>query len=263
MHRRSTQMLACALLLLGATGCGEDGGANEATPAPAFAAEFEKSADALAAKLGKPGEKAQMPAADDPAVAAFDAQAAKAMTALGTPELPVDGFGTFESLCGRTAEIVGAYVGAGAGTGNAAGAEERKRMEANVERYLDQMFTPLLFAAHCSAAHLPFLEERIDPADTSKAAALQQVRSGAFAQAVSLIQLAAADDLDPARKGRIVDLLAQDAPSFAIALDKKQRAQVGRLADGLRARLPEDSRGQADRIKAGFENAPCGKLCAM
>lgn len=250
---------ACALLTTLVAGCGEE--AAKTAAAPTLAQDFEKSADALAARLS--GQGAQMPAATDPVVTGFEAQATKALTALGTPALPVDGFETFEGLCARTAKIVGAYIGAGASAEGSGGAEDQKRMEANVARYVDQMFTPLLFAAHCSAAHLPFLEKRLDPADTSKAAALQQVRSGAFAQTVGLMQMAAADDLDPERKRRIANLLAQDAASFAIALNQEQRRQAARMAGELRSRLPEDSRAQADKIKAGFENAPCGKICSM
>lgn len=259
MPRYLLNASACALLTLFAAGCGEQ--AAEPAAAPTMTEEFQKSADALAAKLGAPGEKSQMPAANDPAVAAFDAQASKALAALGTPELPVDGFKTFEGLCARTAKVVGAYVGAGAGTPG--GPEQQKQMEANVVRYLDQMFTPLLFAAHCSAAHLPFLEEQVDTSDPSKAAALQQVRSGALAQAVGLMQMAAADDLDPARKRRIADLLAKDAANFAIALNREQRGELAQMAGALRSELPEDARAQTDKIVAGFQNAPCGKLCSM
>ena len=251
---------ASALLTILAAGCGE---ASKEAAKPTLSQDFEKSADELAARLTAPGGDGQMPAPTDPVVTAFDAQATKALAALGTPALPVDGFETFQELCGRTAKIVGAYIGAGASGGSGVAGADRKQMETNVARYLDQMFTPLLFAAHCSASHLPFLEKQVDPADTSKAAALQQVRSGAFAQTVGLMQLAAADDLDAGRKRRIADLLAQDAASFAIALNPQQRRQVAQMAAELKPALPEDVRAQADKIKAGFESAPCGKLCAI
>ena len=257
---------ACAALLLAATACGEGegSGGNSAGKTGSLATEFERSADALIAKVGQPGEKAEMPAAGDPAVKACDAQASKAMAALGTPALPVDGFESFGALCGKTAAIVGAYAGAGVGDPNgAAGAAQQQKMTENVERHLDQMFTPLLFAAHCSAAHLPFLQEQVDPADSSKAAALQQIRAGAYAQMVGLIQMAAAPDLDAGRKGRIADLLAQDAPKFAIALSAGQRKEIAGMAKELSPLLPEASRDEADKLRTGIEAAPCGKLCAM
>jgi hypothetical protein len=237
---------ACAALLAAACGGGGGGGSD-----------FIAAADALAAKMGKPGEKADMPAADDPAVKAFNAEAERGLTALGTDAMPVDGFTTFEKLCGKAATIVGTYVSAG-GAGGAA----PQQMAANAERYMEQMFTPLLFAAHCSAAHMPFLEEQAGDLDPAKKGALEQMRNGATAQAVGLIQLSGDESVAGPRRQQILDLLARDAANFALGMTPDQRAQVVQMAAQLRERLPDDQKAKADTIRTAFEETKCGRICS-
>jgi hypothetical protein len=243
---------ACGLALLLVAGCG----AKEGSAPVDASASFTAAADALSAKL-----KAGAPPASDPAVRNFDSEAAKALKTLGTPALPLRGFDSYEDLCGKTATIVGAYVNFG--VDQASEASRAELMNRNATQYLDQMFTPLLFSAHCSAAHMPFLEKEAGDQVASKAAALQQVRSGAYGQAGGLLEMAGSGDLDAARKQRIVDLLAADAANFAVVLSPAQRQALANGAESARASLPETARGQVDRIKAGFAAAPCGALCKM
>jgi hypothetical protein len=253
MHRRFLTASACALIIAALPSCGDDAGGNGSggVAKSSLAEDLTKSADALSAKLGG----AQMPAANDPDVRAYDQHAEKALTALGTDALPIRGFDSFTRYCEKAATVIGGYVGAGGA------ANDPQKMQANVERHLDQMFTPLLFAAHCQAAHMPFLEQTIDPTDQSKAAAFQQVRQGAFSQVAGLIEMASATDLDEARRRRVVDLLARDADEFAIALTKEQRGQLAAMTQELRGTLPQDLGGQVDTIRAAFEKSACGKLC--
>lgn len=265
MHRHLLTACATALIALTVSGCeagGNESDANAAAPAAEseVGRDFTQAADALQAKLGAPGANAEMPAATDPAVQAFDAQAERALAALGTPELPVDGFETFDAFCAKTAGIVGSYISAGAGGQG----PSQEQMLANSERYLDQMFTPLLFAAHCSAQHMPFLEETVQSDNIKgKEVALQQIRDGAFSQAAGMLQMAAAGDIQPERRARILDLLAEDAEEFAIALSAEQRQQLAQAAQDLGPRLPEDMRGKAETIAADFNKPNCGKLCSM
>lgn len=237
-----------AILALG--GCG--------TQKNALADDYGKAADALIAKMGN-GKT--IPAADDPAVKAYDEQAAKALTALGTPALPASGFDTFDALCGKGTTIIQGYVNAGLPAG-ADPAARAQAMNANAEKYLGQMFTPLLFSAHCTAAHLPFIEGTMSDGDVKeKAAAIQQVRGGAFGQAAGLLQMAGASDLDAPRKKRIMDLLAGDAANFAIVFTPAQRQQLADGARQVKASLPAETQGQADKVAGDLEKAPCGKLC--
>ena len=80
-----TGAAAAALLVL--AGCNEsaEGGAKAADAS----ADFTKAADALIAKVGQPGERAEMPAATDPTVLAFNQQSEKGLTALGPPSMPI------------------------------------------------------------------------------------------------------------------------------------------------------------------------------
>jgi hypothetical protein len=122
------------------------------------------------------------------------------------------------------------------------------------------MFTPLLFSAHCTAAHMPFIENKISDSDLgSKRSALQQIRDGAFGQASGLLQMASSNDIDPARRGRIVDMLASDAGNFAIAFNAQQRAALSAMVDTL----PSDVAAKGAAIKGGLTGATCGKLCSM
>lgn len=261
MNRLIFRVSICALALAVAAGCNDSdatdktGAGNSAAPAGASSASFGAAADALAAKL----RRGSAPAANDPAVAAFETQSANALQALGTSALPVDGFTSYDALCGKTATIVGAYVNLGV---EASGDNEAKaaRMNQNAEKYLDQMFTPLLFSAHCTAAHMPFIEEKISDSDLiAKRAALLQIREGAYGQASGLLQMATSKDIDPARRTRIVDLLAADSGKFAIAFNAQQRAALSTMADSLSADLSE----KGSSIKAGLTGATCGKLCSM
>ena len=251
-----------ALAACGDDGAGTGGGGKAGSD---LRADFSKAADALLARTGTPGEKAEMPAADDPAVQAFEAQAGRALNALGTDELKVDGFETYEALCGKTASIVGAYATAGVGTAGADQAAQQSRMEGNVAKYMDQMFTPLLFGAHCNAEHMPFLEEQVGEAGAgdSKAAAVNQVRAGVFQQAMGLAQMAADSGFGEARRRRIVELLAADASKFAIALTPGQREQLAAAAQQLEATLPADLKPQAQKIRAALQSAPCGNICSL
>lgn len=219
-------------------------------------ADFTAAADALEAKL-----KAGAPAAADPAVKAFQDQTAKGLEILGTPALPLRGFDSYEQLCGKTATIVGAYVNLG--VDKAPEAEKIALMNRNAEQYLDQMFTPLLFSAHCSARHMPFLEKQVGGDVAGKAAALQQVRGGAQGQMAGLLQMAGDASLDAPRRRRVVDLLAADAKDFAIVFSPAQRQELAGTVDQVRATLEVEAKPAADRIKAGLAEAPCGALCKM
>jgi hypothetical protein len=243
---------ACALVLLAAA-CGDEGGAPSADSAADTTAAFTAAADALAAKL-----KTGTPAASDPAVKAFEAQSMKAMTTLGTPALPVRGFDSYDDLCGKTSNIVSAYIGID--LDKAGEAQKAEIMNRNAVRYLDQMFTPLLFSAHCSAAHMPFLEKTAGD-DPASAAALKTVRMGTWGQVGGLLQMAGDPSLDSPRRRRIVDQLAADAARFAIILSPGQRKDLAGTVDALRATLPDADKAQADKIKANLAAAPCGPLC--
>lgn len=227
--------------------------------------DFEAAADTLAARLGPPGQKAEMPAANDPAVLAFNEQAEKAMAALGTPALPVRGFDSFQALCGKVVPIVSAYVTAGTGAAapDGASAAQQQLMMANAERYSEQMFVPVLFSTHCMAAHVPFMDEQVDPTDAEKRSGAVQVRGGLFRQAAGLMQMASDLRLDPARKRRVIDLLATDGPTLAIALAPAQRQQLAAMAQELRPLLPRELQDKADRFRSGIENARCGKICSI
>lgn len=250
---------ACAVILFLAA-CDDKGGSASAdSPAEATAdatAAFTAAADALSAKL-----KAGAPAASDPAVKAFEAESGKALQTLGTPALPLRGFDSYDDLCGKTATLVAAYVNLG--VDKAPEASKAELMNRNATQYLDQLFTPLLFSAHCSAAHMPFLEKEAGGDVAAKAAALQQVRSGAYGQASGLLQMAGDPSLDAARRRRIVDQLNVDAAHFAIILSPAQRQELGAGADAVRATLPEADKAGADKVKAALTGAPCGPLCKM
>ncbi len=258
MHRRLLKLSVCAFGLMFASGC-EDapkGGAE----AVQLSDQFTQAADALVAKVGAPGEKAEMPAATDAAVKAFDVQAEKALAALGTPALPVDGFNTFDRFCGKTANIVGAYVGAGQSA--ASSGDQQALMLQNTQRYFDQIFTPLLFSAHCTAVHLPFFEQTIDVKDQSKAEAFRQVRDGSFQQLNGLLEMSGASDIGPEQRRRALDVLAKDAGNFAIILNPAQRQNILAAAQKVRAAVPEESRAQVDAVSTAVSKAPCGKLCS-
>ncbi|HEX8063814.1 MAG TPA: hypothetical protein VF535_11420 [Allosphingosinicella sp.] len=241
---------ACALVLLAAA-C-EKGGESAAASADAVVA-FTAAADALAAKL-----KTGVPAATDPAVAAFDAESDKAMKTLGTPALPVRGFESYDELCGKTDGIVSAYVNFE--LDQAGEASKAEVMNRNAVKYLDQMFTPLLFSAHCSAAHMPFLEKAAGD-DAASKNALKPARIGIWGQVSGLLQMAGDPSLGPARRRRIVDLVAADIANFAIILSPAQRQDLAKSVDALRATLPDSEKAQADKIKANLAAAPCGPLC--
>jgi hypothetical protein len=260
MNRLVFGASVCALALT-LTGCGDsNASSNEAAGNPGAStgssvASFTAAADALSARL----TGGSAPAAGDPVVAAFETQSASALQSLGTSALPVDGFTSYDALCGKTATIVGAYVNLGVDPA-ADSAAKAARMNRNAEQYIGQMFTPLLFSAHCTAAHMPFIENKISGSDMSgKRAALKQIRDGAYGQASGLLQMASSNDIDSPRRARIVDLLAADAANFAIAFNPQQRAALSAMADSLPADLKEKGVG----IKAGLTGAACGKLCSM
>lgn len=246
---------ACAIVLILAA-CDDTGGSAPADGAADTTAAFTAAADALSAKLG-----AGAPAASDPAVKAFEAESAKALQTLGTPALPLRGFDSYEGLCGKTATLVAAYVNIG--VEKAPEASKAELMNRNAAQYLDQMFTPLLFSAHCSAAHMPFLEKETGGDVASKSAALQQVRDGAYGQVVGLLQMAGDPSLDPARRRRIVDQLGADAANFAIILSAAQRQEIGTAVDAVKASLPDADKPATDKVKTAFATAPCGPLCKM
>jgi hypothetical protein len=247
---------ACALALILVSACGEKGAGDQTGGSADTTASFTAAADALSARL-----KSGVPAATDPAVKAFDAEASKGLQTLGSPALPIRGFDSYDDLCGKTASIAGAYVNAGVDAAPAASKAEI--MNRNATQYMDQLFVPLLFSAHCSAAHMPFVEKTTAGDVAGKAAALQQVRGGAYGQVGGLLQMASDSDLDEARRGRIVDLLAGDSANFAIIFSQAQRKELADAAEAARAGLPDTAKSGIDRIKAGLTEARCGSLCEM
>src|SRR5690348_1299689 len=91
--------LASACLLLVA-GCGDGG--DKGTKVADTKDQFGAAADAVSAKLAAPGAP---PAADDPSVKAFEAESERALTALGTPSLPIRGFESYDDLCGKAVKV--------------------------------------------------------------------------------------------------------------------------------------------------------------
>lgn len=261
MTKLALRLSAGAIALLLVAGCDGGGGTSAAGGAEDGTARFTAAADALSAKIEAAAKQGQVPPADDPSVKAFEAETARALQALGTPALPLEGFDSFDPLCAKTANIVGAYVSAG--VDKAPEAEKAALMERNIEKHMDTLFTPLLFSARCMAAHMPFLEEKVGDDTSSKAAALGQVRSGAYGQMSGLIEMAGASDLDLPRRRRALDLLAENSDEFAIVLNGAQRQQLASMAESIRANLPEDARGQIDKVKTGLANAPCNALCKI
>jgi hypothetical protein len=241
---------AAALLVSGCNGSGTSAKGS------ALAADFDQAADALLAKMA--AAKGQLPGKDDPAVRNYDDAASRAMAAVGTDDLPATGFDSFSRICGKGSKIIQAY----ANGGSAAGAVDAQTMTANFQRYIDQMFTPLLFSAHCTAAHMPFLDKTFTEQDLkSKAAAVAKIRGDAWAQASGLLEMAGDPTLDAERRQRIMDVLAGDAGNFAIAFSAVQRQELSSTAQSIKPLLPKDSQPDADRISDAVAKAPCGKFC--
>jgi hypothetical protein len=236
-------------------GCG---GSGTSAKGGALAADYDKAADALIARMNDPAAKGQLPGKDDAAVKNYDDAASRAMAALGTDDLPATGFDSFDRICGKGAKIIQAYINGGTSGGTA----DVQAMNANAQRYMDQMFTPLLFSAHCTAAHLPFIDKSISDDDLkTKAAAVAQIRGGAWGQASGLLEMAGDPSFDAARRGRIMDLLAGDAANFAIVFSAAQRDELSRTAQSIKPLLPKDSQPDADKVSQAIAKAPCGKLC--
>jgi len=255
-----TLIAAAALLSACSAGAGSASGADPT-------ARLVQTAAALEKKLGAPGEKAQMPPADDPDVRAFDTEANRALRELGTPAMPVAGSDSFERLCGPATNITAAYVSAGLGAENKNGLPVQDpakvaKMNENAARYMTQMMTPLLYVGHCTAVHMPAVDKEFEGSDLSgKAAAVAQVRNGAYGQFTGLLQLAASPDTQPEQRRRVMDVLARDTGSFAVAFSPAQRRDLGAAIDQA-AQASAAFKAQADRIKADLAKAPCGKLCS-
>jgi hypothetical protein len=230
-------------------------------------AALVKAGQALEAKVGAPGQNAQMPGADDPDVKAFNAEAEKGLTALGTASMPVDGLNSYDRLCGSAAKITAAYVSAGLGAMGPGGLpmnDQAKvaKMTENANRYMGQMFVPVLYSAHCTAVHLPSVDKALSSQDTSgKVAAMAQIRNGAYGQATGLLQMAASADIGSDKRKTVLDLLLRDAGNFGLAFNRVQRQQFGQMADQA-AQISADAKPQIDKIKAAVDRAPCGKLCS-
>lgn len=260
MSETSYLRVASVTILMLVAGC-DSAENSEKQAQPSLKADFAAAADALTAKTGAPGEKDSMPAANDPSVQAFEAQTSKALTALGTDALPIEGFESFDALCGKTANIVGAY--SLAGTRGTAGAAQQQKMERNITQNFDTVFTPLLFSARCNAMHLPFLEGELDGSDPSKAAAVKQVRDGAFGQVSGLLQIAGDATLDAARRERILDMLVDDGSKFAVGLSIAQREQVSAQARQVSGAIPDGLRPRLEEFRSAVTQAPCGKICSV
>ncbi|TFI56464.1 hypothetical protein E2493_20075 [Sphingomonas parva] len=260
MKSISFAVAAAAALAACSGGTPSDGGDDPA-------AALVTTAQALQKKLGAPGEKAQMPAADDPDVKAFDAEADKALTALGTPAMPVQGLDSYERLCGPAAGITAAYVSAGLGaTADGAlptdDAAKVAKMNENATRYMGQMLVPLLYSAHCTAVHLPAVDKELAGQDLSgKEAALAQVRDGAYGQVAGLLQMAAAGDIAPAQRSRVIDLLVRDAGHFGVGFTQAQRRELAAMIDQAAAASPE-VKAKADGLKRAIAGAACATLCS-
>lgn len=262
LYSCASAALAAALVAAcsGGAGGNASGGGDQS-------AKLVQTAQALENKLGAPGEKAQMPPADDPDVKAFDAEAEKALTTLGTPAMPVEGMDSFDRLCSPAAKITAAYVSAGLGAVGEGGlptGDQAKvaRMNENASRYMGQMLTPLLYSAHCTAVHIPPIDKELAKRDLSgKAAALAQVRNGAYGQFAGLLQMAASPDMQPAQRKRVIDVLSRDTGDLAIAFTQAQRQQASGIVDSAAAASP-DVQAVADGLKSAIGKAPCGKLCA-
>jgi hypothetical protein len=252
MNRRFAGASVCAFaLLLG--GCG---GETEET------ATLVKSGQALEAKVGEPGKNSAMPGKDDPDFKAFTAAAEKGLTALGTDSMPIDGIDSFEKLCGPAARISVAYLSAGTG-GMPEGQAKIAAMNANAVRYMDQVFTPLLYSAHCTSSHIPAIEKAIDGKPNEKqTAAINQIRGGAFGQAAGLLQIVGDASASADQRKRALDLIARDAGNFALALSRAQRQQVLQVADAVAQAAP-DSAAQVKQVKDAVAGAACGKLCSL
>ncbi|MEA3063089.1 MAG: hypothetical protein QOJ94_2870 [Sphingomonadales bacterium] len=243
--------VAAAALL--SAGCG---GSGTSAKGSALAADFDKAADALLAKMA--AARGELPGKDDPAVRDYDDAASRAMAAVGTDDLPATGFESFSRICGKGTRIIQAY----ANGGTAGGLVDAQTMTANLQRYMDQMFTPLLFSAHCTAAHLPAIDKTFSEEDLrTKASAVARIRGGAWAQASGLLEMAGDPTFDPARRQRIMDLLAGDAGNFAIVFSAAQRQELARTAQSIKPLLPKDSQPDADRVSEAVAKAPCGKFC--
>jgi hypothetical protein len=254
-------VVAAAAMVAACSGGGS--GAGAADPS----AKLIQTAAALEKKLGAPGEKAQMPAADDPDVRAFDSEADRALIELGTPAMPVAGSDSFDRLCGPATNITAAYVSAGLGGASANGLPvndpaKTAKMNENATRYMAQMMTPLLYLGHCTAVHMPVVDKEFEGRDLSgKAAAVAQVRNGAYGQFTGLVQLAASPDIQPEQRKRVMNVLVRDTGSFAVAFSPAQRQELGATIDQAAQASPE-FKAQAGRIRADIANAPCRKLCS-
>jgi hypothetical protein len=233
----AASVCAAALLVAACSGGGGSGNGD--------ADALVKAGAALEAKLGAPGEKADMPGSDDPDVKAFNGQAEKGLTELGTAAMPVDGLNSYDRLCGSAAKITAAYVSAGIGSVGSGGLpmnDQAKvaKMTQNSQRYMDQLFTPLLYSAHCTAVHLPSIEKAVSDQDVKeKQAALAKVRGGAYSQASGLLQMAASDDIGADRRKKVLDLLARDAGNFATVFSQAQRQEFGQMVQQIGQAQPD------------------------
>ena len=146
------------------------------------------------------------------------------------------------------------------GTSGTTGAAQQQRIEQNVSKHLDQMFTPLLFSAHCNAVHMPYIEGEVSK--VAKTDGVKGMRDGTFGQLIGLMQMAGDETLGADRRQRIVALIGADASKFAVPLSENQRRQVISTAIGLQKTLPANAQPQLDQLKKAMEATECGKMCS-
>jgi hypothetical protein len=109
---------------------------------------------------------------------------------------------------------------------------------------------------------LPAVDKELAGQDLSgKAAAVGQIRDGAYGQLTGLLQMAAAGDVAPDQRRKILDVLVRDAGHFGTGFTQAQRRELAGMIDQAAAASPE-VKAQADGLKKAIAAAPCGTLCS-
>jgi hypothetical protein len=254
--------------------------AQAQTNAPS-ATTFARSSGALLERLGEVEAGRPATGVADPATRADLTAIQQVMAHFATPAFPVDGFNTFDSVCGRLNRLSVRYMLDGMGALRQPGppptspddiarltARVTQLQSANAMRFQDELFIIVPAVTRCLNAHLPVLArfiaalppEQLTPVRLDGA---RQMRRGMTTSLIGL--LGSARDPAVRRPNQLAGLQAagEVMPGYTRQLTLAQRAELRQLI----AQLPRSSDAaviDAERqIDAALSDTSCVELCLL
>jgi hypothetical protein len=270
-RRHLTTICATAVAIVFALMATAPAHAQPQPPTPQ-ARVLAQAINTISLAIGNPNDDRAPLKVGDPNVMAALGTITESIAKLGTPELPISGFATFDAICNRLNQVSAQFRLIGSKALLSVQPPDQAKLEAhfsaNILRYRDEFALLIPAVARCQAAHLPALEQfwvqlPADQKTEQRREGLRLMRTGMMQMFQGLFVIGTETHQSDAHRRSAIEAAVDMAPNMVRALPVPRRKELLAQLETAQPKLPVATQPLVQRIQQSLSQTVCEGLCLV